>query len=194
MTPIFPAVKVFLSIKNTVIQNNIEHHVKLNCFGSKLEMRFISKSNLPNEDIQHIHWLAIEQAFCKLLLQEKLATFNLLHQKWPTNMKLASWDSNKDPLCQCCTTIEKTFHHIFQCKSHQATKTHAEAIKKLKEALRCSCTAPITQRAIVQCLLKHRKGYEDMAFNDVVVPKDQKVLTLKVLNKLTSLGYSAFLQ
>ena len=120
----------------------------MNCFGPRLETRFISKSNLPRAAIQQIHWLAIERAFRKLPLQEKLATFNLLHKKWPTNMTVASWDSNKDLFCQRCTTIEETFHHVFQCKSQHATKIHTEAAKKLKDALRRSHTAPIIQRAL----------------------------------------------
>ena len=80
-TPSLPAMKSFLSINNSIIQNNLEHHVRMNYFRPKLETRFIAKSNLPHHAIQHIHWLAIERAFRELPLQEKLATFNLLHGK-----------------------------------------------------------------------------------------------------------------
>ena len=193
-TPSFPAMTTSLSINDSIIQNNLEHHVRLNYFGPQLESRFASKLNLSHQTIKHIHWLAIERAFRKLPLQEKLATFNLLHSKWPTNMKVAGWDCNKNPMCQRCGTIEETFHHVLQCKSQHATKIHDTAIKKLKCSLRRSQTAPIIQRAIVQCILKHRKGYEDLTFNDIVVHDDQKALAAKVFQRQERLGCTAFIQ
>ena len=43
-------------------------------------------------------------------------------------------------------------------------------------------------------MLKHRKGYEDLSFNDVVVAKDQKDLASVVFKKQERLGCTAFLQ
>ena len=189
-----PCLRAYLSVNDEPIYNNIDYHVKLNYFGARLEERFMMKTALSRDSICKIHWLAIERAFRKLPLQEKLATFNLLHNKWNTNMKIASWDAMKDPLCQRCTTIEETTSHIFQCKSIHATNTHKNAMKKLKCALRRAQTAPIIQRAIVQCVEKNRKGYEDLLFRDIIVPENQKELATKVFRNQERLGSMALLQ
>ena len=66
---------------------------------------------------------------------------------------------------------------IFQLsKSKQADATHKQALKKLKDRMRKSQTAPIIQRTIVQCIERHRKGYENLSFKDIIVDDDTKIL------------------
>ena len=165
--------KSYISVNDTVIYNNIDHHVRLHFFGPRLEQRHITKTGSETTTMSMIHWLAIERAFRKLYIQEKLPYFNLIHKKWPTNMVVASWDCNKNPMCPRCTVIEESFHHIFQCKSAHATKTHKKTMKTLKEGLRKAQVAPILQRGIIQGIEKHRKGYENLTFQDIIVPDDQ---------------------
>ena len=43
-------------------------------------------------------------------LQEKCAIFQLIHKKWYTQMDIARWDCEKNPICPRCNTVEETFH------------------------------------------------------------------------------------
>ena len=117
-----------------------------------------------------------------------------MHKKWATNMTVAAWDSNKNPICARCNAVEETFRHIFQCRSAHAKTTHKSAITKLKDSLQKAKTAPIIQRVIIQCLEQHRKGYADLSFKDILVSDDKKELAAKVFRKQEKLGYTAFLQ
>ena len=85
-----PIMKASLQVHGNTITNNMDHHIKLHLFGPKLEQRFQLKSNIPTNLIHTTHWVAIERAFKNLPLQEKLATFKLIHKKWPTNMTVAA--------------------------------------------------------------------------------------------------------
>lgn len=109
-------------------------------------------------------------------------------------MAAAACDSNKNPTCACCNAVEETFHYIFQCKSSHATITHKSALKKLKDFLRKAQTAPIIQRAIIQCIEKHHIVYEDLYFKGIMVSNDEKELATKVFRKKEQLGYTAFMQ
>ena len=109
-------------------------------------------------------------------------------------MDIARWNSDKNPMCHRCTIVEETFQHVFQCKSRHADKTHMQALKKLKDGLRRSQTAPIIQRTIVQCIERHRKGYENLSFKDIIVDDDTKILAQKVFHNQDRLGNTALLQ
>ena len=130
--------------------------------------------------METIHWAAIDRAYKKMPLQNKLAIFNLMHQKWPTHMTVARWDCEKNPICSRCNSYDETFAHVFQCKSKHADNSHKDAVKKLRDSLRRAQTAPIIQRAIIQSVEIHRKGYENLSFNDVIVPDNNKTLARKV--------------
>ena len=65
----------------------------------------------------------------------------------------------------------------------QLQTTHKKAIKLLKQGLRNAQAAPILQRAIIQGIEKHRKGYETLTFMDVMVPEDQKELAARIFHK-----------
>lgn len=154
-----PSQKAFLRVQGTLIQNNIEQHVRLHFFGPKLEKRFMIKHRLSQTMMETIHWSALDRAYKKLSLQDKIATYNLLHGKWSTHMTIARCDCEKDPICKRCNSYEETFSHIFQCKSRHADTSHKKASKKLRDTLRRAKTAPIIQRTVMQCVEKHRKGY-----------------------------------
>ena len=64
-----PNQRAYLSICSTVIQNNLEDHIKLHFFGHKLEQRLIDKELLPKAYIGKINWKAIERAYKKLPLE-----------------------------------------------------------------------------------------------------------------------------
>ena len=93
----------------------------------------------------------------------------MIHQHWMTNMNIAKFDPNKDPLCARCTTMEEMFKYIFACKSSHAIQTHQKAMTIFKADLRKCDTAPIVQRAMIQCIEKHRRGYENLAFKDLII-------------------------
>ena len=189
-----PSQKSYLCVQDTLIQNNIEHHIRLHFFGPKLENRFREKHKLSKQAMETIHWAAIDRAYKKLPLQDKIATYKLLHKKWTTYMEIASWNCEADPICKRCNCQEETFNHIFQCKSKHAVNSHKQASKKLRDALRRAKTAPLIQRAVIQCIEKHRKGYENLSFRDVMVSSENKQLAQNVFFQQEQLGHTAFMQ
>ena len=78
-----------------LIQNNFDRYIQLHFFGPKLEKRFQQKSNMSLEMMETIHRTAIDRAYKKVPLQNKIAIFNSVHQKWSTNMTVAKWDCEK---------------------------------------------------------------------------------------------------
>ena len=109
-------------------------------------------------------------------------------------MDIASWDSDKNLICPRCNVVEETFHHIFQCKSSHASTSHKKALIALKEGLRRIHTAPIIQRTIVKCIDRHRKGYANLRFTDIIVDDDTKDLARTVFRNQDKLGTTAILQ
>lgn len=117
-----------------------------------------------------------------------------MHNKWSTYMDIAKWDREKDPMCQRCTTHEETFQHIFQCRSKHADNSHTAALKKFRDSLRQPQTAPLIQRAFLQCIESHRKGYSNLPVQDVIVSDDNKLLTRQVFQQQERLGLAVFMQ
>ena len=54
--------------------------------------------------------------------------------------------------------------------------------------------APIIQRALVQCIERHRKGYDNLMFKDIIVDDDTKVLARQVFRNQDKLGNTSILQ
>ena len=189
-----PNQKSYLSINSSVIQNNMDHHVRLHFFGHRLEHRLIHKNILTTTNIANIHWRAIDRAFKKLPLDRKTATFNMIHKKWMTYMEIAKFDADKNPLCARCTTTEETYEHIYACKSSHARQHHQKALLVLKTDLRKCDTAPIIQRAIIQMLEQPRKGYTNTAFNDLVVKEEIKEIARNVIIQQNKIGKTSMLQ
>ena len=173
-----PVMKSRLVVQGSTIQNSIDHHIRLHFFGPKLEARLLSKTNQSPLSLQTTNWLAIERGYKKQQLQDKSAIFQLIHKKWYTHMDIARWDCDKNPIC----------------RSAHATRSHKKAVAKLKDGLHKAHTAPIIQRAILQCIDQQREGYENLTFTDLVVDDETKLLAKKVFRKQEQLGHKAFLQ
>ena len=118
----------------------------------------------------------------------------MIHRHWMTNMNIAKFDRNKDPLCARCTTMEETFEHIFACKSSHAKQTHQKAITIFKTDLRKCDTAPIAQRAMIQCIKKHRRWYENLTFKDLIISDNTKELARRIFKKQQDIGHLSYLQ
>ena len=93
-----PVMRSRLEIQGSTINNNLDHHVKLHFFGPKIETRFVNKALFQANDLPKINWVAIERAFRKQPLKEKSAIFQLIHKKWYTQMDIARWNSDKNPM------------------------------------------------------------------------------------------------
>ena len=87
-----PSQKVNLHLGSTLVHNNIYHHVNLHFFGPKLEQHFLQKFDIDPKHHKQILWMALERTYQSTAKQDKLSVFNLLHNKWTTNMVQASWN------------------------------------------------------------------------------------------------------
>ena len=54
--------------------------------------------------------------------------------------------------------------------------------------------APIIQRALVQCIERHRKGYGNLMFKDIIVDNDTKNLARQVFKNQDKLGNTSIFQ
>ena len=159
-----------------------------------METRLKTKAPVPPELLENVHWKAIERAYNRLTLLERLPIFKLIHNKWPTNMTIASWDAEKDPICDRCGTQEETALHIFQCRSKHAQEKHKNGIKVLEETLRKINTAPVAIRTIISLVQSARKGYFNLNFNNILDDDDTKQLATKICEKQQNFSPFAFLQ
>ena len=90
---------------------------------------------VSTQQMKNVNWISIRRAFRKKNIVDKLPIFNLLHNKWPENMKVVKRDSHKNPLCDRCQVLEETFNHIFCCRSKDAADIHKKAIAKVSKDL-----------------------------------------------------------
>ena len=76
-----PNQKAPILVIDTRIQNNDEHHIRLDYFGSRVVNRHQMKHVMSTTQIEDVNWISIEQAFRKKNIVDKLPIFNLLHNK-----------------------------------------------------------------------------------------------------------------
>ena len=107
-----------------------------------------------------IQWQALERAYKGTARPNKLSIFNLLHNKWATNMVQASWDADKSPDWNRCCEQAETFQHIYACASEHASKVLKKAKTTLINDMRKANTAPLINSAIITLLEEYRKGYQ----------------------------------
>lgn len=91
---------------------------------------------------------------------DKLSLFKLIHNNWPTNTKIASWDPEKSPVCSRCVDREETLQHTFQCTSSNAHQQHKKSIKTLRQKLRKLNTAPVLLEVFTSIIESNRRGYD----------------------------------
>ena len=155
-----PSQKAHLHLGSMLIHNNIHHHINLHFYGPKLEKRFLHKFEIDQKFHQQIQWMALERAYRNKAKQEKISVFNLLQNKWTTNMVQANWNPDHHPDCGRCSNRAETFRHIFACTSQDASAAYKKTKTALITALRKANTSPLINSAIVTLGEEYRKGYE----------------------------------
>ena len=189
-----PSQKANLLIADARITNNMQEHISLHFFGHRLDSRFKRVSSIDPKYHHLIKWEARDLAYRKLSEMDKLALFKLLHEKWPTNMKTASWDANQSPLCQRCVDREETSKHIFQCTSTNASKQHKTSLKTFRKNLRKLNTAPLVLEAMTSIIESNRKGYDVQPNLSRFTHDDLKNVVRDIIKGQKSLGYYEFMK
>lgn len=102
----------------------MQEKISLHFFGLRLDNRFQQITSIDEKCHKMINWDVRDLAFRKMSDMDKLSLFRLLHKKWPTNMKIASWDTEQSPFCSRYIDREETSLHIFQCTSGNTHEQH----------------------------------------------------------------------
>lgn len=191
---VIPGQQATLIKGQTTVSNNIHHHVNLHFFGHELEKRFRDKTDIPIQYQQQIPWRAFERAFRKAPEQDKISTFNLIHDKWPTNMRQAQWDGEKDPMYQLCVEREETFHHVFACASKQTSTTFPKSMTTFRDILRRANTAPIIVSTFDFLFQSFRKGYQTTFKNQPLQSKEMNDLVKEAIKDQERMGINFFIK
>ena len=189
-----PGQQASLILGGTIVHNNIHHHINLHFFGHDLENRFRQKTYLSIEDQRIIQWRAFERAFRKAPTQDCPGIFNLIHEKWPTNMIQASWDGEKNPQCQLCADHEETFRHAFACTSTQTSSTFKKGLATFRGTLRKIKTAPIIISAFKNIFQSFRKGYDVKFKNRPLQSKEMNDLVIETIHHQKHIGELFFVK
>ena len=191
---LIPGQEATLVLGTTTVSNNIHHHVNIHFFGHELEKRFRDKTGISKTYQEQIPWRAFERAFRKANEKDKISIFSLIHDKWPTNMRQAQWDAEKDPLCQLCIDREETFDHVFACTSKQTSTTFKKGMTKFRDTLRKANTAPIIIAAFDFLFSYFRKGREIFFKHQQLQSNEMNDLVQEAIKYQKDMGVNFFIK
>ena len=189
-----PPQKANLHLGSTHVHNNIHHHVNLHFFGAKLEQHFLQKFDIYPKHHKQIQWMTLERAYRSTAKQDKLSVFNLLHNKWTTNMFQASWNPDKNPDCNRCSDRAENHRHIFSCMSNDACTSYKKAKSALITAMQKANTAPLINTAIITVIDEHMKGYQLTLRKNPFHTQDQHELASEVMTYQRKMGLEFLLR
>ena len=136
--------------------------------------------------------MALERAYRNKAKQEKISVFNLLQNKWTTNMVQANWNPDHHPDCGRCSNRAETFRHIFAFTSQDASTAYKKDKTALITAMRKANTVPLINSAIVTLVEEYRKGYEITLKHNPFHTQDQHELASAVMTYQRQMGLNFF--
>ena len=114
--PFIPSSKAALRLEGRLITSNIEHHVRMQREGTKLQQRIMSKEGWTEHTFNKVDWDSHEIAFRKLGRSRFRTRVVQFEHRWlPMGKQLHRIDSEKSNLCPVCKTTEEDQTHFLTC-------------------------------------------------------------------------------